>query len=135
MTLSHETVNILNRVGLSVGFVAFWFAAPEFIGETRLRAWEQDIAKALAGFNRLPQTVKAICLALPFFAVYAALASRNHWAGVFGPIRSRWDPFLKDVLGALMAQNEELVGLHEMNLHTKVRIKSYIPPRHVFCPA
>jgi hypothetical protein len=42
--MSHETINWLNRIGLTLGFSSFWFAAPEFIGERRLKMWEMALA-------------------------------------------------------------------------------------------
>jgi hypothetical protein len=32
-----DLVDVFNRIALVLGFFSFWFAAPEFIGEERLR--------------------------------------------------------------------------------------------------
>ena len=53
--MTHRLADILNRVGLFLGFVSFWFAAPEFIGEPRLKAWEHALA---AGLLRMPKALK-----------------------------------------------------------------------------
>jgi hypothetical protein len=42
--MNHETATWLNRIGLILGFISFWFAAPEFIGEQRLKTWEESLA-------------------------------------------------------------------------------------------
>jgi len=36
---------LLNRVGMVLGFVSFWLAAPEIIGEEKLRAWEASLVE------------------------------------------------------------------------------------------
>jgi hypothetical protein len=38
---SHLAADWINRLGLFLGFLAFWFAAPELIGEERLKRWEK----------------------------------------------------------------------------------------------
>jgi hypothetical protein len=45
--IAHETAEWLNRIGLGLGFLSFWFAVPEFIGEPRLRSWERALAATL----------------------------------------------------------------------------------------
>ena len=55
--ITHETADWLNRGGLILGFLAFWFAAPEFIGETRLKKWERALAK---GLLKLPFWAKVV---------------------------------------------------------------------------
>jgi hypothetical protein len=47
MALSRGWVDNLNRLGLLFGFLSFWFAAPEFLGEERLRSWEQSLVSGL----------------------------------------------------------------------------------------
>ena len=135
VTLDHEAVVVLNRVGLSIGFLSFWFAAPEFIGEERLGRWEQNVAKALWKFNRLPQTLKAICLVLPFFAVYSFLASLHHWTGVFGPTRSRWDPFSKEALGAVMAAIATMIAANLDSIIQPLANDSKVRQRALFIGA
>jgi len=36
-----QTLSWCNRIGMLLGFISFWLAAPEFIGEERLKSWEQ----------------------------------------------------------------------------------------------
>ena len=43
--MSHEAATWLNRIGLVLGFFSFWFAAPEFIGEARLKSWESSLSE------------------------------------------------------------------------------------------
>jgi hypothetical protein len=45
----------LNRIGLVLAFLSFWFVAPEFIGEKRLRLWEQALAR---GLLRMPTAME-----------------------------------------------------------------------------
>jgi hypothetical protein len=55
--MMRETADWLNRSGLILDFTAFWFAAPEFIGESRLKSWERMLAAVI---KRTPTVVKAI---------------------------------------------------------------------------
>lgn len=64
MLLSHRTADELNRIGLVVGFLSFWFAAPEFIGEQRLKSWEQILA---SGLSRVPKIVRAATSFVMYF--------------------------------------------------------------------
>src|SRR5437016_3477192 len=70
--MTHETADWVNRVGLTLGFLAFWFAAPEFIGETRLRKWEQALGKSLL---KLPFIGKAT-MAITFTYIIGLYAYR-----------------------------------------------------------
>jgi hypothetical protein len=58
LLLPHETADWVNRVGMLLGFVAFWFAAPELIGEQRLLRWEhlaeQGVRLIPKGFEKVP---------------------------------------------------------------------------------
>jgi hypothetical protein len=38
----------LNRIGMILGFLSFWLVAPEFIGEERLRRWEERLEAFIA---------------------------------------------------------------------------------------
>lgn len=49
--LNHELSDWLNRIGLLLGFFSFWLAAPEFIGEERLRGWEKRFAAGLENIH------------------------------------------------------------------------------------
>jgi len=44
----HELTDWLNRIGIILGFLSFWFAAPEFLGEERLKDGEWRLSKLLA---------------------------------------------------------------------------------------
>ena len=65
--MTRELADNLNRVGLVLGFLSFWFAAPEFIGEQRLKIWERTIANLLARTNRWAKRGKAPDPAVMFF--------------------------------------------------------------------
>lgn len=58
--MTHEIADWVNRSGMILSFVAFWFAAPEFIGDKRLRAWEQALLQR--GLLKLPVAAKAMML-------------------------------------------------------------------------
>jgi hypothetical protein len=65
--MSHETVTWLNRIGIILGFFSFWFAAPEFIGEERLKSWEDGLSKVA---RRMPNVLRRI---IQFFIWILAL--------------------------------------------------------------
>jgi hypothetical protein len=65
--MSRETCDILNRIGMILGFLSFWFAAPEFIGEERLKQWEIQLAAWLTG---IPGILKKIAIGI--LLIYAA---------------------------------------------------------------
>jgi hypothetical protein len=46
----------LTRIGIFLEFVSFWFAAPELLGETRLKAME-DAVESFLRRHKLDQTV------------------------------------------------------------------------------
>jgi hypothetical protein len=58
--MTHEIADWVNRSGMILGFVAFWFAAPEFIGDKRLRAWEEALLQR--ELLKLPVAAKATLL-------------------------------------------------------------------------
>jgi hypothetical protein len=49
--LPHDWADVLNRIGLILGFASFWFAAPEFIGEQRLKEWEEGLGSGLRNLS------------------------------------------------------------------------------------
>jgi len=57
MILTHRLADNLNRIGLVLGFFSFWLAAPEFIGEQRLKSWELVLA---ASIQRVPKAVQRV---------------------------------------------------------------------------
>jgi hypothetical protein len=60
--MTHELSDWLNRFGLLLGFLSFWFAAPEFIGEERLRSWEQSLARGLFKLPKASQWFFALII-------------------------------------------------------------------------
>jgi hypothetical protein len=71
LVLTHHMADVLNRIGLVLGFASFWFAAPEFIGEDRLRMWETTLASGLLKVPLLLQiAISLITLALIGFAIF-----------------------------------------------------------------
>jgi hypothetical protein len=75
--MTREHADLLNRVGMGINFVSFWFAVPELIGEVRLKAWE----KSLAGFlSYLPSALKKAAYrlsALVFLILIARLVENK----------------------------------------------------------
>src|SRR5436190_21321349 len=78
--ISHETVVWLNRVAIILGFLSFWFVAPEFIGEQRLRMWELKLGKQLP---RLPKMLKWVfamwTIIVTVLYVVALLWTEKRW--------------------------------------------------------
>jgi len=60
----------LNRIGLILGFIAFWFATPELLGEDRLKSLENRIESTLE--KRL-QPVAEIIGVFSFFLIISLL--------------------------------------------------------------
>ena len=59
----------LNRVGLILDFLSFWLAAPEILGEDRLRAVEATLKRGLKGWlQRAPRWFSEF-LSAAFFAL------------------------------------------------------------------
>jgi hypothetical protein len=54
--MTRETADWLSRIGIILGFVSFWFVAPEFIGEARLKQWERALSRVIL---KLPFAAKA----------------------------------------------------------------------------
>ena len=71
-----EAARWLNRAGMVLGFASFWFAAPELIGEERLKKWEERLE---AGVARFPLAAKGCvfvvtaCVVGPFLSYFAAI--------------------------------------------------------------
>jgi hypothetical protein len=61
VVLSRTWVDNINRIALLLGFLSFWFAAPEFIGEERLKLWEHSLA---SGLRRVPLVMAYTLLGL-----------------------------------------------------------------------
>jgi hypothetical protein len=64
--LTQETIVILNRTGQILGFLSFWFAAPEIIGENRLKSWSSLLEKG--AFN-IPILWALLYLLLLFYVL------------------------------------------------------------------
>jgi hypothetical protein len=77
--LPHQLADILNRVGLALGFVSFWLAAPELIGEERLKAWEGRLA---TGLLKLP-TMLNIAIAIITVLLLGFFVWRLAWSRSF----------------------------------------------------
>jgi hypothetical protein len=77
--MTQETADWINRIGMAIGFLSFWFAAPEFIGEERLKEWEDRLARIL---RALPK--HSVLYWIAVYAVVAAIcflyiALWTHW--------------------------------------------------------
>ena len=62
--MSHEFCDWMNRLGMIFGFLSFWFAAPEFIGEQRLMSWDTALSAILGALPRhtfVYQVIRALC--------------------------------------------------------------------------
>jgi hypothetical protein len=89
--LTHKLADNLNRIGLVLGFFSFWFAAPEFIGEHRLKSWEQTLAAVLL---RVPKAVERItnilfrytALFIPTLVIIALFTSDWSMVLFFSPL-------------------------------------------------
>ena len=46
-----QTYDWLNRLGILIGFLSFWFVTPEFIGETRLKQWDSLLVSGAIKFK------------------------------------------------------------------------------------
>jgi hypothetical protein len=64
--LTHHLADVLNRVALVLGFLSFWLAAPELIGEERLKAWEARLA---SGLLKLPVALNGAIAIITFLLV------------------------------------------------------------------
>ncbi len=76
--LPHDWADVLNRIGLILGFASFWFAAPEFIGEQRLKEWEAGLGSGLRNLSIVLNTafVLVTCGLIVFFVYSAAREGR-----------------------------------------------------------
>jgi hydrogenase/urease accessory protein HupE len=70
--VSHELSDLLNRIGMLLGFISFWFVAPEFIGEERLKSLETALAE---GLLKLPKTLRWIFRVLTVMAIVAFIVN------------------------------------------------------------
>jgi hypothetical protein len=68
--MSHDTANLLNRIGIVLGYFSFWFAAPEFIGKERLKKWEEGLAR--------------LTLAVPLVSICSVIIFTSLAGGIFG---------------------------------------------------
>jgi hypothetical protein len=71
--MTHETTDWLNRTGMLLGFLSFWFVTPEFVGEARLKQWEDALGK---GLLKLPLAAKAVMMSVTL--IFASLFL-YHW--------------------------------------------------------
>jgi hypothetical protein len=64
-----ELATILNRIGLILGFFSFWFAAPEILGEERLKGCAVNSLGGCLGILFL-FTISGIILAVQYMAFH-----------------------------------------------------------------
>jgi hypothetical protein len=70
-----------NRAGIILGFLSFWFAAPEFIGEERLKAWERSLERVLRGSIPLALGLTIGC-GVVFLAFVCGIAAWTLLSGI-----------------------------------------------------
>jgi len=77
----------VNRVGIMLESLAFWLAAPEILGEERLRALEGRVEQGLRNLPLMLAIAAVIALAwvssmvtaAPFALITLVLSWREHW--------------------------------------------------------
>jgi len=62
----------VNRVGIALEFLSFWFAAPEILGKRRLRAMERKVERV----------IRALPLALLMSFFWTAMVVLTVWFGI-----------------------------------------------------
>ena len=72
--MSHTTATHLNQIGIILGFFSFWFAAPEFIGEERLKSWEFALSKLFSRTPKIAEITFRLLLFLLLTAFYWVFA-------------------------------------------------------------
>src|SRR5215469_3813190 len=60
-TVTHHAAILMNRWGILIGFFSFWFAAPEFIGEERLKMWEKTLAQVSGNLPKIVMRTAISC--------------------------------------------------------------------------
>ena len=58
--MTGETLDWINRCGMTLRFFSIWFVAPEFMGEQRLETWHQIFAKVS---SKMPRYFDAFLIA------------------------------------------------------------------------
>jgi len=91
--MTQDWTDVLNRTGLVLGFFSFWLAAPEFIGEARLRSWELSLAK---GLLKVPTVLNVIWLLIIQAIVGVYIWKVWHTGSLFS--RSNKPPFVLVVI-------------------------------------
>ena len=84
----------VNRVGILLEFLSFWFAAPEILGEERLRALERRVEREIE--DRLLVLPAVLLWALVFIVIVAIRKSRPEVELLF----EGWDSSTDLVVGA-----------------------------------
>src|SRR5437762_914160 len=80
--MTHETADWVNRIGMILGFLSFWFAAPEFIGEKRLQSWESALGRSLPKAAGLTEAAgKSLMQTWVSPAIQAIYVLWNYWRG------------------------------------------------------
>lgn len=72
---THQVAIWLNRIGLVLAFLSFWFAAPEFLGEERLKAWETSMSKFVKPMPKIFTWLLFIVLTYPIVLVFCIFYS------------------------------------------------------------
>jgi hypothetical protein len=70
--MEHHLTDWLNRIGLLTGFFSFWFAAPELIGEQRLKEWAMALARVVpSGAQKATEAIRITLFVIIGLSVYA----------------------------------------------------------------
>jgi len=110
----------LNRIGLILNFLAFWFSVPELIGEKRLIAWERKIESSI---ERSIESVKIAIFIIGWilFLTYSIWNLVKNWQnlvslGIIGLIAmflarasNELIALIATILGAVMDIYERLI--------------------------
>jgi hypothetical protein len=87
----------LNRCGMILEFLSFWFAAPEIIGEQRLKNLRYWLALGLDAFPTIISKGVLVIIAVLPWAVFLFFYVRRGWYLAFGEwLQGYWvlSPFI-----------------------------------------
>jgi uncharacterized membrane protein YozB (DUF420 family) len=105
--MTHELSDLLNRIGMALGFLSFWLVAPEFIGEERLRSWEQALA---TGLLKAPKALKWSLAVMTLAAVVVyVVRSLSTWPPIRFPDVPQWWVLVLALTSATMLTAEVLI--------------------------
>jgi hypothetical protein len=85
--MTHATCLWLNRLSILLAYFSFWFVAPEFIGEARLRAWQLHAKKVIGAMIASWSTfVMGVALSMNLStAIASAKAHHGFWRVLTSP--------------------------------------------------